>query len=137
MPGRRRHAGRIAATHSRTGACGGGRSIRDDRQRILDILEAIDRIAAKATVTREAFAKDELLQVWVVHHLRIIGEAARAISLETQATIANVPWRQIIGMRNTLVHQYFGVDIDIVWSVLQDDLNPLRSAIQSWLSQQP
>lgn len=78
--------------------------MRDDRQRVLDIVEAIDRIAAKAKVTQDEFAKDEMLQVWVVHHLRIIGEAARAISDQTQVAMAEVPWRQVIGMRNTLVH---------------------------------
>jgi len=54
--------------------------MRDDRERLLDMLKAIDRIFARTTHGRAAFDRDEMLQVWVVHHLRIVGEAARSLS---------------------------------------------------------
>jgi uncharacterized protein with HEPN domain len=105
--------------------------VRDHSQRLHDILEAIDRIARRRPVSRAAFDADELLQVWVIHHLRIIGEAARALAAETRRRLPAVPWKQIIGMRTILVHHYFGIDLDAVWAVLENDLEPLRREVES------
>jgi len=110
--------------------------MRDDRQRALDILEAIERIIAKSPVSLAELNVDEMLQVWMLHHLRIIGEAARAISDDTHTAIPEVPWRQIVGMRHILVRDYFNIDAEIVWSVLQNDLTPLQAAVENWLSKQ-
>ena len=107
--------------------------MRDDRQRLLDIIEAIDRIESRAPDSRQAFEADELIQVWVLHHLRILGEAARALSAEFQATHADLPWSGIIGMRNILVHHYFEIDTDVVWSVLRNDLPGFKAKMQAIL----
>ena len=92
---------------------------------MLDILEAIERIEKYAEEGKEVFEADELSQTWIVHHITTIGEACRSLSNEFQANYANVPWTDIIGMRNILVHHYFGIDTDAVWSVVERDL-PLR-----------
>lgn len=105
--------------------------MRDDQQRLHDILEAIERIERQCQVDRAVFDTDELLQVWAIHHLQIIGEAARSLSDATRQQIPAVPWQQIIGMRHILVHQYFGIDLDAVWTVLVRDLQPLKAAIQT------
>lgn len=93
--------------------------MRDDRQRLLDLHEAIERIERYAVHGRETFEQDELIQTWIVHHLEIIGEAVRALSAEFRAQHPNVPWSSIIGMRNILIHQYFGIDTAAVWAVVE------------------
>jgi len=84
--------------------------MRDDQRRLLDIAEAIERIEKYASKGREAFEGDELIQSWIVHHLQMTGEAARAISSELKDEHSEMPWQQIVGMRNILVHRYFEVD---------------------------
>jgi len=107
--------------------------MRDDRERLLDIQEAIERIEKYTARGQEAFEQDELIQTWVLHHLQIIGEAARALSPSFMQQHAGVPWSQIIGMRNVLVHNYFGIDVAIVWSVVERDLPPLKQQVVSML----
>ena len=67
--------------------------MRDDRERLLDILEAIERIEKYTSKGREVFEEDELIQTWVVHHLEIIGEATRALSSEVKQNYPKTPWR--------------------------------------------
>jgi uncharacterized protein with HEPN domain len=80
----------------------------------LDILEAIERIEKYAGEGKAAFEADELIQTWIVHHITIIGEACRTLSDDFQARHANIPWADTVGMRNILVHHYFGIDTDAV-----------------------
>ena len=75
--------------------------------------------------TLESFTGDTKLQDAVIRRLEIIGEAARRVSEETRAVHPNLPWRQMIGMRNQVIHMYDGVDIDVVWATVQEDLPPL------------
>lgn len=105
--------------------------MKSDRDRILDILEAIDRINKYARKGRKEFSRNELLQVWIVHHLQVIGEAARRLSDKARKAHPGVPWAQIIAMRNILVHEYFGVDLDEVWAAVQKDLPELGRQIRS------
>ena len=62
----------------------------------------------------------------MIYHLQIIGEAVRGLSSEFVAANSEVPWSDIIGMRNILVHHYFGIDRDAVWNVIEDDLPALE-----------
>jgi uncharacterized protein with HEPN domain len=103
--------------------------VRSDPDRVQDILEAIDRIRRYSARGREAFDHDELIQVWVVRHLQVIGEAASKLSQIARDQQPDVPWRKIIGMRHVLVHGYFEVDLDLVWTVVEHDLAPLRRAV--------
>ena len=105
--------------------------MRDDRERLLDILEAIERIDRYAARGRAAFERDELIQNWITHQLQIIGEAAARISPDLRESYPGVPWRQIIGMRNVLTHGYFEIDLDIVWSVVERDLGKLQSQVEA------
>jgi uncharacterized protein with HEPN domain len=92
--------------------------MRSERERLLDILEAIERIEKYAEEGKDAFEADELIQTWIVHHIMIIGEACRTLPDDFQARYTSVPWADIVGMRNILVHHYFGIDTDGVWSVV-------------------
>ncbi len=109
--------------------------MRRDRDRLLDILEAIEKIERHLSSDVETFADDEMQQVWVIHHLQIVGEAAYGLSREFRERHTGIPWAQIIGMRHVLVHGYFDIDLDIVWAVIEKDLPPLRAAIAAALRQ--
>lgn len=109
--------------------------MRDDRERLLDIQEALERIEKYAVRGRAAFEQDELIQTWVLHHLQIIGEAARALSPELTQKHSAVAWKQIVGMRNILVHHYFSIDTAIVWAVLENDLPVLKQQITELLAE--
>lgn len=110
--------------------------MRSDRDRLLDILEAIDRIEKHTQGGQEEFSANELLQVWVVHHLQIIGEAASRLSEGVRQQSSEIPWPKIVGMRNILVHSYFSVDKDLVWAVVEDFLSELRESVQNLLAQE-
>lgn len=109
--------------------------MRSDRERLLDIAEAIENIKRYLSRGKRSFETDELFQVWVVRNLQIIGEAANRISEETQAKFPSIPWKKIIGMRHILVHGYFEIDLEIVWSVIQNDLPDLDVQVKKTLDQ--
>ncbi len=109
--------------------------MRDDRERLADILEAIEKIEKYAARGREAFSRDELLQVWMVHHFQVIGEAAGNVSFDLRRRHTDVPWVDIVAMRNVLVHQYFGIDLNQIWDTVTIDLPKLKRAIQSILAE--
>jgi uncharacterized protein with HEPN domain len=107
--------------------------MRDDRERLLDIQEAIAKIEKYTGTEPQAFDRDELIQSWVVRHLQIIGEAARTLSTSFQQQHSDWPWSKIIGMRNILVHHYFDIDVALVWSVLESDLPNLKAKVEEAL----
>lgn len=94
------------------------------------ILEAIDKIDERIPVEKEVFEHDELIQVWALHHIQIIGEATSQLSDEFRGNHPEIAWRTIAAMRNILVHAYFRVDLDEVWSVVKNDLPVLKRQIQ-------
>jgi uncharacterized protein with HEPN domain len=100
--------------------------VRDDRERLQDVLEAIERIERYTAQGRAAFYEDELIQTWVVHHLMIVGEACRALSAAFRAANAEEIWALAAGLRNVIVHEYFGVDQEIIWGVVERDLPELK-----------
>lgn len=103
--------------------------MRSDRSRLLDIDEAVQRIMEKLPSTKEEFSQSDLLQVWVLYHIQVIGEAANGISPEFQNQHLEIPWKDIIGMRHLLVHQYFGIDLDEIWNTAKQDLPKLQQEI--------
>jgi uncharacterized protein with HEPN domain len=105
--------------------------LRSDRERLLDILEAVERIEVQAARGHATFVDDELAQTAVVRWVEIIGEAARGLTDELRQAHPEVPWRQIVAMRNVLIHGYFDIDVDLVWSVAQNDLPKLGAQIRA------
>jgi len=104
--------------------------MRNERERLLDIQEAITRIGKYSASGRHRFEKDELIQSWIVRHLQIIGEAVRSLPSHFRDQYSQIPWSNIIGMRNALVHEYFDIDTDIVWTVIERDLPILKQEIE-------
>ena len=107
--------------------------MKSDRERLLDIKEAIERILRYSDRGKQEFESSELLQTWVVHNLQIVGEAARRLSDSLKEQHAEVPWKEIVAMRNILVHDYFAVDVDEIWNVVERDLPELKNKIDSVL----
>ena len=107
--------------------------MRDDGERLLDILDAIRQIEKYAVRGFDAFSQNELIQVWFTRHLQIIGEAARSLSPNLTDKYPAVPWGEIIGLRNVLVHNYFEIDLEVVWGIVQDDLPPLKNQVETIL----
>jgi uncharacterized protein with HEPN domain len=83
---------------------------------------------------REDLDADRLLNLALVRPLEIVGEAASRVSPEERAHNPEIPWPQIIGMRNRLIHGYDLVDFEILWQTVVDDLPPLMAALESILS---
>lgn len=107
--------------------------MRDDRERVKDMLDALERIRRYSVRGEAVFRSDELVQVWFVRHLQVLGEAARALSPAFRDGHPGVPWAEIIGMRHVIVHEYFGIDLDIVWGVVERDLPRLEAALRDTL----
>ena len=107
--------------------------MRSDRDRLIDILDATEKIEERIPADKAEFAQNELLQVWALHYLQIIGEAANKISDEFKQSHNEVPWGEIIGMRHILVHGYFEIDLDIVWVAIKDHLPVLKEKVKKIL----
>lgn len=107
--------------------------MRDPRERVRDMLDAVAAIERYLHRGRAAFEQDELLQAWFVRNLQIIGEAARALPEEVRALAPEIEWPKIIGMRNVLVHGYFDVDFDIVWNAASRDAPAIKPRLEHLL----
>lgn len=103
--------------------------MKDDNLYLRHILDAIERVLSYTSAGREFFRQDLKTQDAVIRNLQIIGEAAKKVSTPTRDSHPNVPWKDIGGMRDRVVHDYFGVSLDIVWDVVENHLPPLRSKI--------
>jgi uncharacterized protein with HEPN domain len=104
--------------------------MRDDRERILDILEAIEKVEKYSSKGRDEFESNELIQIWIIHHIQIIGEAASKISDDLRKSHPEIPWPQIIAMRNILVHDYYRADLDEVWIAVESGLPDLKEKVK-------
>ena len=106
---------------------------KDDIGRMEDILTCIEKIEKYTTEGKNEFLKNELIQNFFVHHIQIIGEAARALSDDFKNKNTNIPWKDIIGMRHFIVHQYLDVDLETVWEVVNRDLPKLKDKMKNLL----
>jgi uncharacterized protein with HEPN domain len=107
---------------------------RDFRLYLDDILEAIRQIRTYlADQSEDSFAKDRKTQDAVIRNLEIIGEATGKLPERIQQNEPDIDWRKITGLRNILVHEYFGINLPIVWDVVQNKLGPLETVCQRLL----
>ena len=89
---------------------------RDDAARVRDILEACDRIMrATSGLDGTGFANNDLVIRAVLYDFAVIGEAAKGVSPAMRTAHSQIPWSDMAGMRDVVIHQYFGVDADLVW----------------------
>ncbi len=98
------------------------------------ILESIEQIEKyTAGVSREQFENSLNVQDAVLRRLEIIGEAVKNLPTEFKEEHPDIPWKKIAGTRDFLTHEYFDVDIDLVWGVIQKDLGALKEQISNLL----
>ena len=106
-----------------------------DVVRLRHIREASEKIIAfTSQASRATLTVDEKLALAVVRLIEVIGEAASKIGNETREEHSSIPWREMTGMRNRLIHAYEEVDLDIVWKIVVEDIPVLRFRIASILS---
>ena len=105
-----------------------------DADYLLDILQAVKAaLVFLRGKTQADFNRDLQCQFAVVRAIEIIGEAANRVSQETCAAHPEIPWREMIAMRNRMIHDYDEVDLDIVWDTVHNDLPPLVERVEALL----
>jgi uncharacterized protein with HEPN domain len=108
-----------------------------DLVRIRHMLEAAREAQGFAAGrTREDIHRDRMLDRAIWKAIEIIGEAATHVADETRRELPAIPWGDVIGMRNRLIHTYFEINRDIVWDTVEIDLPPLVAALEEWLAKQ-
>lgn len=111
---------------------------RDESVYLRHILDAISKINSYLqNVTEEKFMQQSLVQDGVIRQLEIIGEAVKRMSINLRSQQSHIPWQDIAGMRDKLIHDYFGVDIEKVWLTVEEDIPPLEDAIKEMLRHIP
>lgn len=103
--------------------------MKDDRLYLFHVRDAIERIRQYTSAGREAFLEDKKTQDAVIYELIIVGEAVKQISIASTSSKPEIPWKLIAGMRDVLIHNYFGVQLNAVWEVVETDLDPLAAAV--------
>lgn len=110
---------------------------RDWRLRVKDILEAIAEIQSETTgMTLETFGADRRTVRSVAYSLTVIGEAARRVPDSVQIRYPDIPWAAMSGLRNVLVHEYFGIELTVIWSTILVDLPMVRLKLAELLDQE-
>jgi uncharacterized protein with HEPN domain len=107
--------------------------VKDDRLYLGHILEAVERIILFGQDGEDRFRSDLRTQDAIIRNLQVMGEAAKKVSIEIRTAHPDIPWKDITGMRDRVVHDYFGVSLDIVWDVVQNHVPPLREKIRQAL----
>lgn len=106
--------------------------MKDDIAYIDHILLCISKIQEYTKDLQQTdFNKNEMLQDAVIRNIEIIGEATKKISSDLKSQYGEIPWKEMSGMRDKLIHDYLGVDIDVVWRTVQEDIPLIKSLIQS------
>ena len=109
---------------------------RDSDLYLEDILEAIERIQGYVQdVTREDFETDQMRIDAVIRNLEVIGEAVKQVPDSVREKYPSIEWRKIAGLRDVLIHKYFEVNLEIVWSVVQSNISILKIEIQQILKE--
>src|ERR1700680_104176 len=108
--------------------------MKDDHVYLQHIRDALQDIAGYCGSDHSAFLDDRMRQDATLRKLEVIGQAVKSLSEHTKLRRPEIPWKQIAGMRDKVIHDYFGVNLEIVWTVVQKELPKLKVAVASLLS---
>ncbi len=101
-----------------------------DKIRLKHILDAIDEINSYLiTADLSVFLENSMMRFACIKQMEIIGEASNHLSSELKTRFSEVAWAQIVGMRNVFTHEYFGIDSNVVWEIIRDDIPELREKV--------
>jgi uncharacterized protein with HEPN domain len=109
--------------------------VRDDRLYLIHIGECIERIVRYTAGGRAAFLSDTMVQDAVVRNLQVLAESTRRLSDAFKERRPEVDWRAIGAFRNVVVHDYLGLDIPQIWTIIERDVPPLKRAIEAALQE--
>jgi len=111
--------------------------MKDDRFYLLHIRDAVERVLDYTRDGKDAFLGDRKTQDAVIRNIEISGEAPKNLGDALKVAHPDIPWKQIAGMRDTLIHRYFGVRLDLVWQVVESDLAEFMAQVEAMLSAPP
>ena len=97
-------------------------------------VHARDAFDIASRIGREAFLADRTMQHAVIRCLTVVGEAANRLSADTRDSLPEIAWRDVVGLRNVLVHDYQGINLSRIWTIVEEDVPPLLNALSAYLS---
>lgn len=109
--------------------------MKDDKLYLIHVRDSINLIITYTEKGRDDFFSDKKTQDAVIRNIEIIGEAIKNISPKLRASYPDIPWRLLAGMRDKMIHEYFGVNLDLVWETVERDLPELLKNIETILNE--
>lgn len=104
--------------------------MKDNRLYLINIKECIEQIEFYTIEGKDAFLQNRMIQDAVIRNFEVIGEATKRLSLDFRAKYPNIPWQQMAGFRDILIHDYLKVNVNRVWGVVEQNLPELKAAIE-------
>lgn len=108
--------------------------MKDNKVYLASIIDSINKILEYTKDGQAAFLNNSMIQDAVIRNLEILGEATKNITTDLRDSRPDIPWRKMAGLRDVLIHDYLGIDVYIVWNVVQDELPELKVKIESLIN---